>query len=190
MYQIPTNLENYSMRLSKFVESLSNAAYVNLQHLFFLRAYNSKADEKMLKILNVHLNGLMRCNKREIKEHRPYTDITFLSVVKSFIDPRFYTSEDKINQRQPEIVKVVAFLEALRNHINDFSARDHWKIHEDFFIGNQQPMVDLYKTMVTHAEQYTEDLKDFRITSYEPFPHISELDPELLDMFSLMDQML
>ena len=190
MRQLPIDLEEYSKRLSKFCESLSDAAYVNMNHLFFLRAHNSKADEKVLKIYHVYLNSIMRSGKRGIKEHRPYNDISFLTVVKSFIDPRFYKDEKEMNQRQPEIVKVITFLEALREHINDTSAREHWKIHQDFFSNKQQPMVDLYDTMLSHAEEYAEDLKDFRILSYEPFPHISELDDDLLEMFAMLDESL
>ena len=188
--KLPTNLEQYSLRLSHFVESLNDSAYVNYHHLFFLRAHQSEADEKVLKIYNIHLNAIMKGGKREIKQHRAYNDISFLTVVKSFIDPRFYENEKDMNNRQSEIVKVVTFLEALMDHINDTSAADHWKRHQEFFKGNQQPLVDLYHTMVSYAEEYADNLKDFRITTYEPFPHISELDDNLLDMFSVLDEML
>lgn len=188
--QPPTNLEEYSLRLNKFLESLNASAYVNVVHLFFLCAHQLHADEKTLRIYAVYLDALVHAGKREIKEHRPYADISFQVVVKSFIDPRFYSGATEMNRQQPNIVRVVSFLEALMAHVNDTTAKEHWHIHEQFFQGNHQPLVDMYENINKHAEPLATKLKDFRITSYEPFPHVSEIDPELLDMFNMMDQML
>ena len=184
---IPTDLEQYSQRLIDFCDSLSASAYVNFHRLFLMRVVKSNPSKMMLDMYVVWLNDLLTGSRKNVASVRKNADVGFLSLVKSYIDPRLFASEEEMKHQHPNTVKVLSFIEALMLHMDDMPASAHWQIHQQFLKGDQQPVVDYYYKVAADAECLEPSVQDYHITSYKPFDMPTD---EELDMMSLLDMLL
>ena len=184
---IPTDLEQYSQRLIDFCDSLSASAYVNFHRLFLMRVVKSNPSKMMLDMYVVWLNDLLTGSRKNVASVRKNTDVGFISLVKSYIDPRLFKNEEEMKHQHPNTVKVLSFIEALMLHMDDMPAREHWQIHQQFLKGNHQPIVDYYGKVSDEAKRMESSLQDYHITTYKPFDMPTD---EELDMMSILDLLL
>ena len=130
--KIPNDLEQYSQRLIDFYDSLSASAYVNFHRLFLMRVVKLNPNKMMLDMYVVWLQSLLVGSRKNVAGVRKNTDVGFLSLVKSYIDPRLFASEVEMNSQHPNTVKVLSFIEGLMLHMDDMTASEHWRIHQQF----------------------------------------------------------
>lgn len=145
--QIPTNLEKCCTRIQDFCMSLSHEAFVNFSHLLIVAAIRHDAFPAMLKVCNASHSGLLTSSPKEEKKNREYHLVSIAALMKSFIDPRFYSSEEEMEDKYDSILYMPSFVEALLEHINDYSAQEHLQEHRDFERKRQYPFVQMYETI-------------------------------------------
>ena len=185
---IPTDLEKYEMRFHDFCMTLPYETFVNFSHFLIVAAIRHNGNDQMLQICSATHNGLLSASQKERKTKLEYHCISLSGLIKSFIDPRLNTYMEKKEERHDDIVHMVSFVEALMEHINDYSPKEHWKVHEDFMKKKQGPFVEMYEEIEDHAFDIAEEeeVETFKIADYKSFDTLDDNSQLLAMLMSVM----
>ena len=97
---------------------------------------------------------------------------------------------EKDEERHDDIVYMVSFVEALMEHINDYSPKEHRKVHEDFMKKKQDPFVEMYEEIEDYAFDIAEEkeVESFKIVDYKSFDTLDDKSKLLAMLMTVMGE--